>query len=70
MSVYSYVCPYGLVRINYSGRFMGHTWITNPELLLVQIFIIRCREGRGISFDTSCEKKGKKKEKPSQCTSV
>ena len=30
MSVYSYVCPYRPARRNYSGRFMGHTWITNP----------------------------------------
>ena len=30
MSVYSYVCPYRPVGINYSGRFMGHTWTTNP----------------------------------------
>ena len=30
MSVYSYVCPYRPARRNYSGRFMGHTWTTNP----------------------------------------
>ena len=28
MSVYSHVCPYGPVRINYSGHFMGRTWTT------------------------------------------
>ena len=32
MSVYYYVCPYRPVRINYSGRFMGHTWSTNPGM--------------------------------------
>ena len=33
MSVYSYVCPYRPVRINYSGRFMGHTWATTAGLV-------------------------------------
>ena len=32
MAVYSCICPHRPVRINYSGRFMGHTWTTDQFL--------------------------------------
>ena len=58
MSVYSYVCPYRPVRINYSGRFMGHTWTTNQspsqELLGPRVLSFLCDQPLTQGAQTIC----------------
>ena len=51
MSVYSYVCLYRPVRINYLGRFMGHTWTTNGSVSqLMDDLDLKCNQPQKVFF--------------------